>query len=66
MNDAPVPDSMAAGLIQPVNPVLDVVNDLGLGGFFTISEVEVDSQCVTVRGRLTIPEAPDNVPIPTK
>lgn len=55
INRAPVPAARAASILQQINPVLDSVGDLGLQGFFTLSDVFVGDRFLTIHGRVTIP-----------
>ncbi len=48
---------VAQSLLKGINPVLDVQTDLGLSGFFTLTDIEIGDRFVTIRGRATVPPA---------
>ncbi|HZT41586.1 MAG TPA: DUF2993 domain-containing protein [Chthonomonadaceae bacterium] len=58
MNGVPMPPQNAAVMTAQFNPVLDIVNDLGLGGYLTMTQVEIGDGFVTIRGQATLPVAP--------
>jgi hypothetical protein len=45
----------AERLLQRLNPILDVETDLGLKGFFRMTEVLLGDNRITIRGRMTVP-----------
>ncbi|HLV80564.1 MAG TPA: hypothetical protein VKT32_09795 [Chthonomonadaceae bacterium] len=47
----------ADAITAQFNPVLDIVSDLGLGGYLTLSGVEIGDGFVTLRGQATLPTA---------
>lgn len=49
----------ARNLITQLNPVLDIEKDLGLGGFLSLTQVEIDDGFVRLEGRATLPPAPN-------
>jgi hypothetical protein len=46
-------------IINNLNPVLDFEKDLGLGGYFYATELEIGKGTLTVRGRAMVPRADD-------
>jgi hypothetical protein len=44
-------------LLRQFNPILDIENDLGLRGFFTITEVTIENDALVLKGRITVPKA---------
>jgi hypothetical protein len=48
----------AAAMAAQFNPVLDIVHDLRLGGYLTMTQVEIGDGFVTIRGQATLPAAP--------
>jgi hypothetical protein len=55
LSGSPLTPEAAASLLKGINPVLDVESDLGLGGYFTITQVEIREGFVLARGSATIP-----------
>lgn len=47
----------AAAMAAQFNPVLDIVHDLGLGGYLTMTQVEIGDGFVKIRGKATLPVA---------
>lgn len=58
LNKTPLSRTLSAVLLQRLNPVLDTVADLDLGGVFSITGVEIGDGELIVAGRVTVPTAP--------
>lgn len=50
-----VSQETAGRFVQQINPVLDIVNDLGLEGYFRITAVQLQRGIAIIRGGVTIP-----------
>lgn len=55
LNGATADPLLAKGMLDTVNPVLDIQRDLGLGALLTLTDVETKEGAVIVKGKLTIP-----------
>jgi hypothetical protein len=55
MDGKEVPPLLAQNLLLGINPVLDIERDLGLGGYVTITDVEIGEGIVILRGRADFP-----------
>jgi hypothetical protein len=51
-------------LLKSINPVVDIEEDLGLKGYFTVSQVRIDGDQLIVTGTSTLPVAPPGTNIP--
>ena len=56
INGIRVMPQTAQSLVDKINPVLDINTDLGLNGIFTINDVSVDTEFITIRGLITFPK----------
>lgn len=56
LNGRPVSPIQANSLTKQLNPILDIVADLGLGDFFKITRVEIGTGAVHVHGMAAIPD----------
>ena len=66
MNGQPLQAVYISNVLKQINPVLDISANIELGGYITISSVEIGSNSVMVFGRATIPTAEmrDALPVP--
>ncbi len=55
LNGIRVMPQTAQTVVNRLNPVLDIDTDLGLKGIFTIGDVQLDTEFVTIRGKITFP-----------
>lgn len=65
MNGVLMSPQNAALMTAQFNPVLDIVRDLGLGGYLTMTQVEIGDGIVTIRGQATLPAARTSPPSPS-
>ena len=62
VNGIPLSERNANFLLGQLNPLLDIDNDLGLGGFFSVETIAIGDQSVTMSGSMTIPLAQPAAP----
>lgn len=56
LNGRPATAAFAANVARSINPVVDIVTDLGLGRIFLADDVEIGEGYALVRGRAHLPE----------
>lgn len=61
LNGSVVDKATTEGILKLVNPVLDLRNDLKMDSFLSLTAVEIGERLLTVRGRVTIPDANEAV-----
>ncbi len=55
LNGSPTPSSLSASIVHSINPVLDLVKDLSLGGYFELKSVSIQTGRVLFHGLAFIP-----------
>ena len=62
MNGKPLSTPMTLSILKQINPVLDIESDLGLGSYFTLSNLEYALDALTVHGIAGIPKREPSKP----
>jgi hypothetical protein len=65
LNEQPVSEQIRTLLLMRLNPILDIEDDLGLRGFFRITQLEIGADSLRLTGTITIPEGDKAIATPT-